>query len=617
MPRRRTSQGEPDEVHVSFERGLETVRSPFARKGLEAMDNVRLSPDDYGAIESMPGYSKVNSAGFNAGAATFHTIRSVVKSNGTRKNLVGWKDGTKIRISDIQNGGTETDIITEATANIARTVPDFSVATLADTVLIANGTDTVAKYDFTTASKAGLTVPTVTSVTATPKGETGKNVFGIVKYYLATISGTAESALSAPIPGATGVNAGANGDRVDLDLNNMAAGTYRVYRTIRERAEARFLTESVHGGTLTDNTLDAALGELPFLHGNVPPPGMVSLLVHQGRAWGLRKDGWLYWCELQRDGPAVESWWTEDGGNKVQVNRDDGDFGVALVSDGNTILVFKENHIYRILGTEFPDNISIQSVTAASQESKSVGLPSEYALATTPGGFAFYHNRTVYAYQGGQLQAISQDIEDDLFAIRSQDEADGVYLGYFPKRRHLYVSVPLSAGVTPTHTYVYDMDQGQWLGRYTKGFRGFAATEVSDEEEFWGLDSSGGGFVFQFEDGTSYGGSAIAASLELSPFYGGNPSAVKNFLYVDLHYKPVSSGTVDVVLEVDGKTSATKTVSGVSMVAANTARAKKRINWGTLGRELKVKVNSSSDTAPQWKLLGLTYGFQIEGSVSV
>ncbi len=609
----------PREMVQTFERGLKTVESPFGRtrRSMAGLTNVWLAPDDFGALQAMPGYTKVNSSEITG--ATFHSTGAARHADGTRRRIVSYRDGSNNDfIVDVNpTTGAQTTLASFATSP-AITVPDVSIVTMNDLVFFANGADAGFKVNAAgTLSASGVgrpdatTHPTDWPPTVALNAGGNNSVIGIVSYYISQITGTAEGASSAAIGP---IDCG-TGNRVDVDLTgatDFAGNTYRVYRTLADGVQP-FLASQVAGNAVyTDDVPDAELTNRPWLHGDPPLAKIVSLTVFAQRVWGITDDSILVWA----DPKDPESWWNTSNGQYAPVNEDDGDEGVAVVNDTSGLFVFKKDHIYRILGANDPEFIDINEFEPVTQQGRNLGAPSENAIVGAHGSIAFYWNRGVYLMQGGAVRYISSDIEDDLAVIRGRDEEDGVYLGFHPKRRHLWVSLPLSAGVTPTHTYIYDVDLGQWAGRMDVGFRGFLSTfDANGDEQFWGC-SANSGFIYLLENGVTAAGTAISTEAKLPVFVGHNMSTLKDLQYVKLEVAAQASGTIDVDVY-EGGNSTPQAYTNLSLVKSGHDRWELTLHTPEVGmaRQFQVAIKSNADQA-QWKCYSVTYGFHEYKSVT-
>ena len=615
----------PREISIQFQRGLRTRGSILSGDdALMTLDNVWLSPDDLGALQRVPGFARVNAK--EVPDATFHRMARAVKSDGTAWNLVSYaSSGSMLNLmADGPQNPTvraELERIRKHSSSIVRmspagkkdrvwnhssiptslTNPDFSSVVLNDAIFMVNGVDTPAKHDFEVLSQAGVTRPDITNATVSlnPGGENA--VRGVVRYFIAQMTATTEGALSAEI----GPIDAANHDRVDVNLTHADFGTntYLIYRTQANEGTPYFLAETTGGTIYTDDIPDRSLGSSPYLNGDPPLADFLDMVVWNDRVWALTKEGILYWCDPEN----AESFATDpQNGNWVPVNEDDGDFGVALIREPSGLLAIKRDHIYRVFGAA-PDGLEVRELTLATQEGGSLGAPSRMAITGIDQGIALYWRRAIYLMVGGQVREASTAIRDDLSGIRSQDEADGVYLGFYKKRRLLFASVPLSPGANPTHTYIYSIDRAEWIGRIAQGFRSFLSTEDENgNEEFWAA-SSDSGFIYKLDSGQNFAGMPIVAEAKLRPFFGSHPSRLKDFLYVDVHFIPQESGSLTLGMTIDGKLSSEITAE-VAMAEPGHNSYRRRVWIGETGHELQLRITSSADQ-PQWMVPRLTLGW--------
>ena len=610
----------PDEISIQFERGLRTRGSILSGDdALLTMDNVWLSPDDFGALQRVRGFGKVETIAESGDDIEFYRLARVAKSDGTVRNLVSYLHNSTKKIVFVGNETTKTSVwISSSTP--ALTGVNFAAAVLNDLVFMVNGVDAPAKWDFTTLSAAGVGRPDITDATITLNAGGNDAVIGVVRYFISQITATVEGALSVAIPSASGVDSidCGNGNRVDINLThaNYSGKEYYIYRTQANEGTPYFLAKLAGGSTFTDDKPDRDLGSSPFLNGDPPLAAFIDLVVWNDRLWGLTKDGRLFWSDPEN----AESWATADDGNFIPVNEDDGDFGVALVRDPSGLLVIKEDHTYRILGTP-PDSLEVKELTLATQEGGSLGAATKTAITGIDQGIALVWRKAVYIILANQVQDISSSIRDDLNSIREGDE-EHTFLGFHKARRLLYVSLPITAPPSgespPSHTYVFSLDRGEWIGRMVRGFRGFLSTfdagSGAESEQFWGLSTDNSGIIYwmnfpSLASERSFDGAAIVAEALLRPFLGRRPSALKQFLYVDVHFVPQSSGTITLDAIIDGKTASPISTS-VSMVESGHDTFRRRVNIGEYGHELQLKITSNTSVDDAWLIPRLSIGWQ-------
>lgn len=602
MPLRRRDRSRT----VVFDRGLRTIISDYdSQRGFTQLDNVWLDPDARGALSAMSGFVKVNSS-----AITGHPLRTVKTVKGNDGVILRFVCSTD-RVVRVDAAGTVTDVKTGLT-----NADHVGIEVLKNFAIFFNKSDTPFKATIEaspTVSDMGVGRPDVSSVTVTPSPGGGA-VRGTPKWFVAYMSGTVEGALSLPFQHYKSIG-GAGAFTIVLGNLPLGPGGESVLYRTYEFGGQPFFVARLSGdddGTTSYNDIaaDSDLGDLPYLHGDPPESEFGSVVTYIDRVFALRGNR-VYWTD-QRE---PESWYVEaEDGNFLWVYRDDGDNGVTLMRDLDGILVFKSDRLYKIVGRT-PAEFIVVEITFSDNGRRALGTPSQNSVVAVPGrGVAFYWNRRIWLYTGGVVRSISSEISDDLFSIRRQDEALGVALGYYARRDQLWVSLPMVSGNNPTHTYIYDFLAQQWIGRKTVGFRGYAS--IIDEngvEAFWGLSSSSPaeGFVYKLDSGVDHDGSAYSAVATLPPFFGSNPNDLKMFLKVEIHYVPQSSGSFDIEVIIDGKTSASNTTT-VSQVQANTTRDKRTVNIGYGGREVVLKIKSNADQ-PLWQILAVTYTWIEEG----
>lgn len=587
---------------IFFQRGLRPVMNELTRRaGFTKLDDAILDPESRGSLRAAAGFTKINATALDSGDI-IRTLSEVRGNDGTILRLVT----TGAKVYTVDADGTTAAIKTGLSSE-----RHMGIAVLGNQALFVNAADTpfVSTIASTpVVSDAGVSRPDVSSVTATPG--TGSNVRGTPVYYFAFVEGNTEGALS---EGVEVTEALVGEQKVDLANVPLSAtdGKTRIYRSFKHGGQGYFLAEvsGAGGGTTSyvDEIADKDLGDLPFLHGDPPRSQFEDILVHFDRVFALEGNT-VWWSDLGE----TESWWTDsDLGNFAKVFDDDGDNGTALARAADGIYVFKENHLYKLVGRK-PEDFVITEMTLSGRTRRSVGAPSPNAVTGIgESGIAFYWNGGIYILAGGEVSYISLEIEPELASIRRQDEALGVALGWYGSKRQLWVSVPLADGADPDTTYIWDASSQQWISKLSRGFRDFAELETeASVDEFWGISASdtGEGFVLQLDDGQTFAGTAISPVAELPPFTGGGPETLKEFLTVVPIFEPQASGSFDMEFIVDGKSTASRTVT-VQQAEANVLRHDRPVQVGLKGREMVVRFKSSADQ-PRFKIMGLVLFWQ-------
>lgn len=583
---------------------IPSVNPMEARAGLVKADNVCFHPEKIDVLRAMPGYQRVTSA---AADDDLRSIYYAKGANDTRRVYVGY--GTKVgRVKFSDN--TLPNVKTGLTADKHVVMTSFG-----DFMFCCNGVETPFKITLDgsdTVSNVGLTQPDVSSASSALNGTGG--VVGTVRYYLAKMTGTTEGPLSDSFG-----EIDAMGDPWDpaagsqVDLSSMpSTGDHRLYRTVANGIEPRYVTTLESTATYSDTTPDSQLGDFPFLHGDPPPDSTKSMITHLSRIWGIGTapdSGSTLNTGFWSDVGNGESFWLDGaGGNWTDIFGDDGDSLVTMTLDGQDVLFWKTGRLYALF-YQTSTNAHLRRVAVSNQEDRTIGTPSPNSVKPTSTGTYAYWSKGVYRYRGGQLVKISRQIEADLSAIRAQDEEFGVAVGYYPQRHWLYVSVPLSAGATPTHTYIYDAEEERWIGRMDQGFRGYtlAIHPTSQEEVFLALGTDKRVHDLSDLDFVDYDGTAMACEAEYLPVIGRGWRTVKTFSFIDVTYVPQASGTFDLEVYLDGDDSSVATYSITQTGTASLDRV--RVNLGYIGHSLHVRVKSNADQ-PAWEVDKVEVGYR-------
>ena len=484
--------------------------------------------------------------------------------------------------------------------------------------------------DPTSTGTIGLARPDISGATVSINGAaatTSLHIEGIVRYAMAALDDDGlEGPLSDWFPGrgssgttgAYGFDAGTGSELIvdNMPITDTGSRKMRLYRTMKNRAQPFFLTDLDDvGGTLsvltyTDSIPDLDLGDLPWLHGDPPPPDAFSPIAFADRMWvlgtrpgvaGARRTT-LFWSDLNEP----ESWWYD--GNWANIFADDGDEATCIVRDPSGILAFKNDHMYRMVGRD-PIDISFVEVTS-SDNGTGIGTPGVLSAISTEFGTFFYWNRGVYIYQQGFAFKISDPISEtlerntSLLSASSAQESE-VQVSYDPVTKLLFVVIP-----NANRTHVYDVDRKRWIGNWERqvGFlrrmsmklysRWDNATGTSstvhdslfcnDMDAYTNVNNPG--YVLQINPFSPYVANNIPnpASYETYPLLGNaGPYRAKRFLYVDwvikrlssdahadgLFSQKVSAGTLTVAAQMDGTTNTGTSASfGVMSVATQAKR---------------------------------------------
>ena len=615
--------------------GGSRVRGTSGGSGLDGTDSFTTSaadadgtgvwvrPSSGGVLEAYPR---------TATTATLTTLDNVTTAaygqhtGGTERRIMYGEGsgGAKDQVTNLNVGGAEGSIHHTFASGEGKRA---SIITYNNQFLIANGVDAPISIDINSASVTdpiNQPRPTIeTGVTLVAQDAVG-NVKGTVYYHLAEMTGSgdtlAESALSARDALLTidaSINQDGQGDQILITLPDHASyntKTFRIYRTFANRSAPRYLSEIVvgaAGGSYVDNNADDDLGEEPLLNGDQPPAAITSWIVHKDRVFGLAGNV-LYWS----DAGSHASWYTATEGNFIEVHKDDGDVGTALARTPEGLLIFKENHIYMLLGDR-PDNFRLTDAISTT-EGHSIGTPHTQSLTTVPGGVVFYWRNGVYVLSGGTVIKISGPVESqwlDPTVLYPEDEAVG--LGYDPRFGHVYVAYNYTTTLKPESCFIFDVNAGQWIGSSQDAASKCYLYDpgTSDREpRFYGLSANGLTVVRRLVRDAFADPAVTVEKSRFAPsgsFFGSNVNTVKRWLYMDFHFTDgTAADNLTITPSIDG------TPLSAQTVPLPATPGPKRVNIGQLGRRLTYEFKSAAAQKP-WGLFEVEAVYQEFSSRSV
>lgn len=295
--------------------------------------------------------------------------------------------------------------------------------------------------------------------------------------------------------------------------------------------------------------------------------------------------------------------------NYWDVEPDDGDQIVSIVTFEDSVYIFKRHSIYRMLvtGGEGPDAFIIRPL------SRNIGAWAKNSVKVIPNvGIAFLAQNTAYIYDGANLEPIGDPIQRTFDAVNRQMWAKAVGEVY-PKRYQYWLSVSV-AGTTNDEVLVYDYVQKAWTTYTGMSFSMLAQSEDSNGANIL-ISGSYIGNVYKQDVGNSdYPNNVktnINASYTTADLNFGQPEYTKNFKYLYLFSKVDSSTTVsatayydyvttqpiDINLGTANLTLATyDTAVYDSDIYPNIVNDIQRVELNRSGRSIKLAfVNNSSD----------------------
>jgi len=558
------------------------------------------SPTEIGALTSAPGRTST--------ATELLDISSMYRAeNSTGTVLRVVQSDTELNILNANGSVNGTPLKTGLTASKRLSYCVMGDSGGTEYILCFNGTDTPFKVKISdnTVSNIGLTRQSVTNAsTATSAG--GENsVKGVVKYFLAELSATTESALSATFGE---IDAG-DGTRINVVLSHadFASKVFKIYRTYANFVDPFYVgqIDTSSSTTFTDDVPDARLGDPPFANGDVPPTGTTSCITYFNRVYAMDGND-LYWSDIGQP----ESFATWAGGNRLTVGHNDGDVGTAIARDSDGILFFKKGHLYKIFGRE-PREFEVMELVPSDQPTRSIGTPGINSLTYTSAGIIFYFNGAIYLYNANRVRRISELIEDDVQNLIGTGDFDesglwDISMGHQPGNGRVWISLRNA-------TIFYDVQRKRFAGAMKTGFRCYMVDDFGNSETFFCGGSRGDVGVHDTKQIYTADLTATLAqdhALFLYPF--GSSQTLRRFLYLDVHFKNVSAvRNIDLFVDIDGQRVTTISASPVNNTGSKT-RLLSRFNVGAIGHEAEVTITSDSgqNSTNPLTLYSVTMGYQ-------
>lgn len=233
--------------------------------------------------------------------------------------------------------------------------------------------------------------------------------------------------------------------------------------------------------------------------------------------------------------PALNFW---------DVEPDDGDRIVSVISFDDSVYIFKKRSIYRMLvtGLDGPDAFVIRPVV------RNIGAWSKNSVRVIPNvGIAFLAQNTLYVLNDSGLEPIGDPIQRTFDSINRTQWGNAVAAVY-PKRYQYWISVATASATSNNTILVYDYIQKAWT-TYT----GLKANALAQAE-----DSNGNNLLItgdylgnQYkQDTTATQDNINGVSTNINFSYTtpdllmDSPEFTKNFKYLYLFFNVVESTTV-------------------------------------------------------------------------
>ena len=228
--------------------------------------------------------------------------------------------------------------------------------------------------------------------------------------------------------------------------------------------------------------------------------------------------------------------------NYIDVEPDDGDRIVSLISFDDAVYIFKKRSIYRMLitGLDGPDAFVIRPVT------RNIGAWAKNSVRVIPNvGVAFLAQNTLYVLSDAGLEPIGDPIQRTFDSVNRTQWGNAVAAVY-PKRYQYWISVATGSATQNNATLVYDYIQKAW-SVYGLGYNALAQAEDSNGNNLLITgDYSGNQYK---QDTTATVDTVNGSTTSISFIYTTpdltieSPEFTKNFKYLYLFFNIVESTT--------------------------------------------------------------------------
>lgn len=200
----------------------------------------------------------------------------------------------------------------------------------------------------------------------------------------------------------------------------------------------------------------------------------------------------------------VVTWDTDvSTGDWIDISPSDGENITALKRAKNQLLVFKQNHIYRVASITETEPDPAIFVGTYSQES---------VVKAKDGGIYFHHPSGFYRYEGGQAKEISKPIQDIVDAISA---ANYTKIAGWEDGDHLYWSVGnvTIRGVTYNNLVVRHTISSEAWTHYSYPYQFLNSAKYNDGTTLFVLAGNTNGEVMKINVGSDDDGTPIYYSI--------------------------------------------------------------------------------------------------------
>lgn len=255
--------------------------------------------------------------------------------------------------------------------------------------------------------------------------------------------------------------------------------------------------------------------------------------------------------------PDSSSAYDVEGGDTLDVSKDDGQSVTGLAKYEDRLIVFKERSVYQLTfdDTGYP---SVQLVSAA------YGCVSHRSIDNVENDIFFLSPDGIRTL--GYVQNIPGVLRTNQISAKIQTEVDNINPLYFEKssgiynEKHYVLSFPQGSSTTNNRVIAFNALYGAWsvwTGLSLNCFTEYIDPSTNEEKLYAG-DESGGQVRTMFSNGYNDGNAAVASTFYTKQFDFDAFDIRKRILFVDLQVRSLT-GTLGIDVIIDGQTIAKMT----------------------------------------------------------
>lgn len=229
--------------------------------------------------------------------------------------------------------------------------------------------------------------------------------------------------------------------------------------------------------------------------------------------------------------------------NYIDVEPDDGDKIVSLISFDDSVYIFKKRSIYRMLitGLDGPDAFVIRPVV------RNIGSWAKNSVRVIPNvGIAFLAQNTLYVLNDGGLEAVGDQIQRTFDSVNRAQWGNAVAAVY-PKRYQYWISVATGSASTNNAVLVYDYIQKAWTVYGNINANALAQAEDSNGNNLLISGDYSGNQYKQDTTNTTDNVNGVTTNINFSyttpDLFLESPEFRKSFKYLYLFFNVVESTT--------------------------------------------------------------------------